>query len=235
MADIVLWRQVLEAIPPRVTRDAIGRWANYNQANSGYRPCDDGSNQIDLRFSSSSDILLQISKQFQSRKGNNFNIKTEETIYPKLRFIDPPVHSTLTHQPVALKDLSSDTRVCQKKQILKDMSQPMMLVLRKMPKPRFKTAIQMANVTDLLSKFVYAIQLLLPGFWNTCWLTLLPTQRMILKGITTRSWCYHPRTGKAINHDTSVSKDTMPPEITEARKDVSTFLLFKFQSRNPIL
>ncbi|GJR98230.1 reverse transcriptase domain-containing protein [Tanacetum coccineum] len=48
--------------------------------------------------------------------------------------------------------------------------------------------------------------------------TLLPQED--LKGITTRSGCYHSKAKNSLTHDTEVTKDTMPPADNGSTKDV---------------
>ncbi|GJS17497.1 hypothetical protein Tco_0411969 [Tanacetum coccineum] len=77
---------------------------------------------------------------------------------------------------------------------------------------------QMANLTDMLSKFVTANTAstsgsgTLPG--NT-----VTNPKEDLKGITTRSGVTI-QGPKAINHDTEVTKDTMPPANNGSTEDV---------------
>ncbi|GKA19549.1 reverse transcriptase domain-containing protein [Tanacetum coccineum] len=132
-------------------------------------------------------ILMQIIKTISIEEITS--IKTEETISTKVRFIDSSVSSN---------------------RILKDMVKANDAVFEeKCNQMVQKPAIQMANLTDMLSKFVTANTAstsgsgTLPG--NT-----VTNPKEDLKGITTRSGATI-QGPKAVNHDTEVTKDTMPP------------------------
>ncbi|GKA76713.1 hypothetical protein Tco_0783174 [Tanacetum coccineum] len=89
---------------------------------------------------------------------------------------------------------------------------------------------QMANLTDMLSKFVTANTAstsgsgTLPG--NT-----VTNPKEDLKGITTRSGVTI-QGPKAVNHDAEVTKDTMPPANNGSTEDVQPPVV-QIQSRNP--
>ncbi|GJW92275.1 hypothetical protein Tco_0169828 [Tanacetum coccineum] len=88
----------------------------------------------------------------------------------------------------------------------------------------------MANLTDMLSKFVTANTAstsgsgTLPG--NT-----VTNPKEDLKGITTRSGATI-QGPKAVNHDTEVTKDTMPPANNGSTEDVQPPVV-QIQTRNP--
>ncbi|GJV95155.1 hypothetical protein Tco_1546732 [Tanacetum coccineum] len=90
----------------------------------------------------------------------------------------------------------------------------------------------MANLTDMLSKFVTANTAstsgsgTLPG--NT-----VTNPKEDLKGITTRSGVTI-QGPKAVNHDAEVTKDTMPPANNGSTEDVQPPVI-QIQSRNPNL
>ncbi|GJW65733.1 reverse transcriptase domain-containing protein [Tanacetum coccineum] len=89
---------------------------------------------------------------------------------------------------------------------------------------------QMANLTDMLSKFVTANTAstsgsgTLPG--NT-----VTNPKEDLKGITTRSGVTI-QGPKAVNHDAEVTKDTMPPANNGSTEDVQPPVV-QIQTRNP--
>ncbi|GJS73328.1 reverse transcriptase domain-containing protein [Tanacetum coccineum] len=104
--------------------------ANFNQANSGYRP-PMVSNQIRppgfppvQNPHANNQNNFNRGNNFNQNRGNNFN---QGQIYR------PPVHQPVVNQPIAHQGLTSDTRCV--KTDLKDMSQPMMQWLRKTAKP----------------------------------------------------------------------------------------------------
>ncbi|GJT27440.1 reverse transcriptase domain-containing protein [Tanacetum coccineum] len=103
-------------------------------------------------------------------------------------------------------------------------------VLRNMQNQGQNLQSQMANLTDMLSKFVTANTAstsgsgTLPG--NT-----VTNPKEDLKGITTRSGVTI-QGPKAVNHDTEVTKDTMPPANNRSTEDVQPPIV-QIQSRNP--
>ncbi|GKB10109.1 reverse transcriptase domain-containing protein [Tanacetum coccineum] len=105
-------------------------------------------------------------------------------------------------------------------------------VLRNMQNQGQNLQSQMANLTDMLSKFVTANTAstsgsgALPG--NT-----VTNPKEDLKGITTRSGVTI-QGPKTVNHDTEVTKDTMPPANNGSTKDVQPPVV-QIQSRNPVL
>ncbi|GJV59040.1 RNA-directed DNA polymerase, eukaryota [Tanacetum coccineum] len=103
-------------------------------------------------------------------------------------------------------------------------------VLRNMQNQGQNLQSQMANLTDMLSKFVTANTAstsgsgTLPG--NT-----VTNPKEDLKGITTRSGVTI-QGPKACNHDTEVTKDTMPPANNGSTEDVQPPVV-QIQTRNP--
>ncbi|GJY61852.1 reverse transcriptase domain-containing protein [Tanacetum coccineum] len=103
-------------------------------------------------------------------------------------------------------------------------------VLRNMQNQGQNLQSQMANLTDMLSKFVTANTAstsgsgTLPG--NT-----VTNPKEDLKGITTRSGVTI-QGPKAVSHDTEVTKDTMPPANNGSTEDVQPPVV-QIQSRNP--
>ncbi|GKD66171.1 reverse transcriptase domain-containing protein [Tanacetum coccineum] len=103
-------------------------------------------------------------------------------------------------------------------------------VLRNMQNQGQNLQSQMANLTDMLSKFVTANTAstsgsgTLPG--NT-----VTNPKEDLKGITTRSGVTI-QGPKAVNHDTEVTKDTMPPANNGSTEDVQPPVV-QIQTRNP--
>ncbi|GJV14944.1 reverse transcriptase domain-containing protein [Tanacetum coccineum] len=161
------------------------------------------------------------------------SIKTEETISTKVRFIDlrsspqTSIHSTICR---LIKDLLLRHTFVSKEQILKDMSTANDAVLRNMQNQGQNLQSQMANLTDMLSKFVTANTAstsgsgTLPG--NT-----VTNPKEDLKGITTRSGVTI-QGPKAVNQDVEVTKDTMPPTNNGSTEDVQPPVV-QIQTRNP--
>ncbi|GJT72739.1 reverse transcriptase domain-containing protein [Tanacetum coccineum] len=158
--------------------------ANFNQANSGYRP---------------------------------------PMIYR------PPVHQPVVNQPVAHQGPAPQTHGVSKTDFERYVTAND-AVLRNMQNQGQNLQSQMANLTDMLSKFVTANTAstsgsgTLPG--NT-----ITNPKEDLKGITTRSGVTI-QGPKAVNHDTEVTKDTMPPANNGSTEDVQPPVV-QIQSRNP--
>ncbi|GJS04576.1 reverse transcriptase domain-containing protein [Tanacetum coccineum] len=206
--------------------------ANFNQANSGYRP-PMVSNQIRppgfppvQNPHANSQNNFNRGNNFNQNRGNNFN---QGQIYR------PPVHQPVVNQPVAHQGPAPQTHGVSKTDFERYVTAND-AVLRNMQNQGQNLQSQMANLTDMLSKFVTANTAstsgsgTLPG--NT-----VTNPKEDLKGITTRSGVTI-QGPKAVNHDTEVTKDTMPDTMPPTnngkhRRRFQTFLLFKIQNRNP--
>ncbi|GJS68772.1 reverse transcriptase domain-containing protein [Tanacetum coccineum] len=136
--------------------------------------------------------------------------------------IRPPV----AHQPVAHQGPAPQTHGVSKTDFERYVTAND-AVLRNMQNQGQNLQSQMANLTDMLSKFVTANTASTSGS-GTLPGTLLQHKGR-LKGITTRSGVTI-QGPKAVNHDTEVTKDTMPPANKEATDRTSQPLLFKIQS-----
>ncbi|GJX02807.1 reverse transcriptase domain-containing protein [Tanacetum coccineum] len=161
--------------------------------------------------------------------GNKLQSKQRETISTKFRFIDLRFISRqpVVHQPVAHQGPVPQHTVCQK-QILKDRHTNDAVLKTQNQGQNLQS--QMANLTDMLSKFVTANTAstsgsgTLPG--NT-----ITNPKEDLKGITTRSGVTI-QGPKAVNHDIEVTKDTMPPANNGSTEDVQPPVV-QIQTRNP--
>ncbi|GJX09371.1 reverse transcriptase domain-containing protein [Tanacetum coccineum] len=183
--------------------------ANFNQANSGYRP-PMVSNQIRppgfppiQNPHANSQNNFNRGNNFNQNRGNNFN---QGQIYR------PPVHQPVAHQGPAPQTHGVSKTDFERYITAND------AVLRNMQNQGQNLQSQMANLTDMLSKFVTANTAstsgsgTLPG--NT-----VTNPKEDLKGITTRSGVTI-QGPKAVNHDTEVTKDTMPPANNGSTEDV---------------
>ncbi|GJV65185.1 reverse transcriptase domain-containing protein [Tanacetum coccineum] len=192
----------------------MGRCANFNQANSGYRP-PMVSNQIRppgfppvQNPHANSQNNFNRGNNFNQNRGNNFN---QGQIYR------PPVHQPVVNQPIAHQGPAPQTHGVSKTDFERYVTAND-AVLRNMQNQGQNLQSQMANLTDMLSKFVTANTAstsgsgTLPG--NT-----ITNPKEDLKGITTRSGVTI-QGPKAINHDTEVTKDTMPPANNGSTEDV---------------
>ncbi|GJX00482.1 reverse transcriptase domain-containing protein [Tanacetum coccineum] len=202
--------------------------ANFNQANSGYRP-PMVSNQIRppgfppiQNPHANSQNNFNRGNNFNQNRGNNFN---QGQIYR------PPVHQPVVNQPVAHQGPAPQTHGVSKTDFERYVTAND-AVLRNMQNQGQNLQSQMANLTDMLSKFVTANTAstsgsgTLPG--NT-----VTNPKEDLKGITTRSGVTI-QGPKAVNHDTEVTKDTMPPANNGSTEDVQPPVV-QIQSRNPVL
>ncbi|GJU98110.1 reverse transcriptase domain-containing protein, partial [Tanacetum coccineum] len=200
--------------------------ANFNQANSGYRP-PMVSNQIRppgfppiQNPHANSQNNFNRGNNFNQNRGNNFN---QGQIYR------PPVHQPVVNQPVAHQGPAPQTHGVSKTDFERYVTAND-AVLRNMQNQGQNLQSQMANLTDMLSKFVTANTAstsgsgALPG--NT-----VTNPKEDLKGITTRSGVTI-QGPKTVNHDTEVTKDTMPPANNGSTEDVQPPVV-QIQSRNP--
>ncbi|GJW14079.1 reverse transcriptase domain-containing protein [Tanacetum coccineum] len=200
--------------------------ANFNQANSGYRP-PMVSNQIRppgfppvQNPHANSQNNFNRGNNFNQNRGNNFN---QGQIYR------PPVHQPVVNQPIAHQGPAPQTHGVSKTDFERYVTAND-AVLRNMQNQGQNLQSQMANLTDMLSKFVTANTAstsgsgTLPG--NT-----VTNPKEDLKGITTRSGVTI-QGPKAVNHDTEVTKDTMPPANNGSTEDVQPPVV-QIQSRNP--
>ncbi|GJS05706.1 reverse transcriptase domain-containing protein [Tanacetum coccineum] len=195
--------------------------ANFNQANSGYRP-PMVSNQIRppgfppiQNPHANSQNNFNRGNNFNQNRGNNFN---QGQIYR------PPVNQPVAHQGPAPQTHGVSKTDFERYVTAND------AVLRNMQNQGQNLQSQMANLTDMLSKFVTANTAstsgsgTLPG--NT-----VTNPKEDLKGITTRSGVTI-QGPKAVNHDAEVTKDTMPPANNGSTEDVQPPVV-QIQSRNP--
>ncbi|GJW64568.1 reverse transcriptase domain-containing protein, partial [Tanacetum coccineum] len=202
--------------------------ANFNQANSGYRP-PMVSNQIRppgfppvQNPHANSQNNFNRGNNFNQNRGNNFN---QGQIYR------PPVHQPVVNQPVAHQGPTPQTHGVSKIDFERYVTAND-AVLRNMQNQGQNLQSQMANLTDMLSKFVTANTAstsgsgTLPG--NT-----VTNPKEDLKGITTRSGITI-QGPKAVNHDAEVTKDTMPPANNGSTEDVQPPVV-QIPSRNPVL
>ncbi|GKB17499.1 hypothetical protein Tco_0851422, partial [Tanacetum coccineum] len=200
--------------------------ANFNQANSGYRP-PMVSNQIRppgfppvQNPHANSQNNFNRGNNFNQNRGNNFN---QGQIYR------PPVHQPVVNQPVAHQGPAPQTHGVSKTDFERYVTAND-AVLRNMQNQGQNLQSQMANLTDMLSKFVTANTAstsgsgTLPG--NT-----VTNPKEDLKGITTRSGVTI-QGPKAVNHDVEVTKDTMPPANNGSTEDVQPPVV-QIQTRNP--
>ncbi|GJY01849.1 hypothetical protein Tco_0360001 [Tanacetum coccineum] len=105
-------------------------------------------------------------------------------------------------------------------------------VLRNMQNQGQNLQSQMANLTDMLSKFVTANTASISGS-GTLPGNTVTNPKEDLKGITTRSGVTI-QGPKAVNHDAEVTKDTMPPANNGSTEDVQPPVV-QIQSRIQIL
>ncbi|GJT22842.1 hypothetical protein Tco_0892779 [Tanacetum coccineum] len=218
--------QTPASAPVKAVEQSCAAAANFNQANSGYRP-PMVSNQIRppgfppvQNPHANSQNNFNRGNNFNQNRGNNFN---QGQIYR------PPVHQPVVNQPVAHQGPAPQTHGVSKTDFERYVTAND-AVLRNMQNQGQNLQSQMANLTDMLSKFVTANTAstsgsgTLPG--NT-----ITNPKEDLKGITTRSGVTI-QGPKAVNHDTEVTKDTMPPANNGSTEDVQPPVV-QIQTRNP--
>ncbi|GJT68421.1 reverse transcriptase domain-containing protein [Tanacetum coccineum] len=194
---------------------------NYNQGNASYRPPmvshqirPPGFPPIQNPHANSQNNFNR-GNNFNQNRGNNFN---QGQIYR------PPVNQPVAHQGPAPQTHGVSKTDFERYVTAND------AVLRNMQNQGQNLQSQMANLTDMLSKFVTANTAstsgsgTLPG--NT-----VTNPKEDLKGITTRSGVTI-QGPKAVNHDAEVTKDTMPPANNGSTEDVQPPVV-QIQSRNP--
>ncbi|GJR24773.1 reverse transcriptase domain-containing protein [Tanacetum coccineum] len=171
---------------------------------------------------SSGNNLTKTGEQYQQNRGGNFN---QSQFQSESTSIDPRNQSPAYQAPVPQTHGVSKTDF-ERYVTAND------AVLRNMQNQGQNLQSQMANLTDMLSKFVTANTAstsgsgTLPG--NT-----VTNPKEDLKGITTRSGVTI-QGPKTVNHDTEVTKDTMPPANNGSTEDVQPPVV-QIQSRNPVL
>ncbi|GJR81918.1 reverse transcriptase domain-containing protein [Tanacetum coccineum] len=203
--------------------------ANFNQANSGYRP-PMVSNQIRppgfppvQNPHANNQNNFNRGNNFNQNRGNNFN---QGQIYR------PPVNQPVAHQGPAPQTHGVSKTDFERYVTAND------AVLRNMQNQGQNLQSQMANLTDMLSKFVTANTASTSGSGSLPGNTVT-NPKEDLKGITTRSGVttqgptIPPTTSTSMNRDTEVTKDTMPPTNNGSTKDVQPPVV-QVQSRNQI-
>ncbi|GJT67757.1 hypothetical protein Tco_1019237 [Tanacetum coccineum] len=138
-------------------------------------------------------------------------------IESKSKIYRPPVNQPVAHQPVAHQGPAPQTHGVSKTDFERYVTAND-AVLRNMQNQGQNLQSQMANLTDMLSKFVTANKLYFGS--GTSPGTTVTTTKEDLKG------------PKAVNHDTEVTKDTMPPANNGSTEDVQPPVV-QIQSRNP--
>ncbi|GJU65946.1 hypothetical protein Tco_1252205 [Tanacetum coccineum] len=152
----------------------------------------------------------------------------KKPISTKSQIIDP-VHQPVVNQPVAHQGPAPQTHSVSRTDFERYVTAND-AVLRNMQNQGQNLQSQMANLTDMLSKFVTANTAstsgsgTLPG--NT-----VTNPKEDLKGITTRSGVTI-QGPKAVNQDVEVTKDTMPPTNNGSTEDVQPPVV-QIQTRNP--
>ncbi|GJU48532.1 reverse transcriptase domain-containing protein [Tanacetum coccineum] len=206
--------------------------ANFNQGNTGYRP-QMVANQIRppgfppiQSHQGNNQNNFNRGNNYNQNRGNNFN---QSQIYrPQVN--QPPAYQAPVPQTHGVSKTNFDNYVKANDAVLRNMQNQGQTLQN-----------QMANLTDMLSKFVTSNTAstsgsgTLPG--NT-----ITNPKEDLKGITTRSGVAYqgpaiPSTSssppKVMNRDTEVTKDTMLPTNNGSTEDVQPPVV-QVQSQNPI-
>ncbi|GJR65688.1 reverse transcriptase domain-containing protein [Tanacetum coccineum] len=206
--------------------------ANFNQGNTGYRP-QMVANQIRppgfppvQSHQGNNQNNFNRGNNYNQNRGNNFN---QSQVYrPQVN--QPPAYQAPIPQTHSVSKTDFDNYVKANDAVLRNMQNQGQTLQN-----------QMANLTDMLSKFVTSNTAstsgsgTLPG--NT-----ITNPKEDLKGITTRSGVAYqgpaiPSTSssppKVMNRDTEVTKDTMLPTNNGSTEDVQPPVV-QVQSQNPI-
>ncbi|GJR44829.1 reverse transcriptase domain-containing protein [Tanacetum coccineum] len=205
--------------------------ANFNQGNTGYRP-QMVANQIRppgfppvQSHQGNNQNNFNRGNNYNQNRGNNFN---QSQVYrPQVN--QPPAYQAPVPQTHGVSKTDFDNYVKANDAVLRNMQNQGQTLQN-----------QMANLTDMLSKFVTSNTAstsgsgTLPG--NT-----VTNPKEDLKGITTRSGVAYqgpaiPSTSssspKVMNRDTEVTKDTMLPTNNGSTEDVQPPVI-QVQSQNP--
>ncbi|GJT48819.1 reverse transcriptase domain-containing protein [Tanacetum coccineum] len=223
-----------------VYRDNISEYvsqaaaANYNQVSSNFRPQMVSNHIRPPGFPPVQNSQANNANNFN--RGNNFNQNRESNFnqnrggnFNQSNFSQNQLHRPQVNQSPAYQAPVPQTHGVSKTDFERYVTAND-AVLRNMQNQGQNLQSQMANLTDMLSKFVTANTAstsgsgTLPG--NT-----VTNPKEDLKGITTRSGVTI-QGPKTVNHDTEVTKDTMPPANNGSTEDVQPPVV-QIQSRNP--
>ncbi|GJW37372.1 hypothetical protein Tco_0060292 [Tanacetum coccineum] len=223
-----------------VYRDNISEYvsqaaaANYNQVSSNFRPQMVSNHIRPPGFPPVQNSQANNANNFN--RGNNFNQNRESNFnqnrggnFNQSNFSQNQLHKPQVNQSPAYQAPVPQTHGVSKTDFERYVTAND-AVLRNMQNQGQNLQSQMANLTDMLSKFVTANTAstsgsgALPG--NT-----VTNPKEDLKGITTRSGVTI-QGPKTVNHDTEVTKDTMPPANNGSTEDVQPPVV-QIQSRNP--
>ncbi|GJS13194.1 hypothetical protein Tco_0407666 [Tanacetum coccineum] len=208
--------------------------ANYNQVSSNFRPQMVSNHIRPPGFPPVQNSQANNANNFN--RGNNFNQNRESNFnqnrggnFNQSNFSQNQLHRPQVNQSPAYQAPVPQTHGVSKTDFERYVTAND-AVLRNMQNQGQNLQSQMANLTDMLLKFVTANTAstsgsgTLPG--NT-----VTNPKEDLKGITTRSGVTI-QGPKTVNHDTEVTKDTMPPANNGSTEDVQPPVV-QIQSRNP--
>ncbi|GJT79635.1 reverse transcriptase domain-containing protein [Tanacetum coccineum] len=205
--------------------------ANFNQGNTGYRP-QMVANQIRppgfppvQSHQGNNQNNFNRGNNYNQNRGNNFN---QSQIYrPQVN--QPPAYQAPVPQTHGVSKTDFDNYVKANDAVLRNMQNQGQTLQN-----------QMANLTDMLSKFVISNTASTSGS-GTLPSNTVTNPKEDLKGITTRSGVAYqgpaiPSTSssspKVMNRDTEVTKDTMLPTNNGSTEDVQPPVV-QVQSQNP--
>ncbi|GKC92092.1 reverse transcriptase domain-containing protein, partial [Tanacetum coccineum] len=205
--------------------------ANYNPGNTGYRapianqirppgfpPVQNNQGTNQNRYNQGNNFNQNRGNNYNQNRGNNYN---QGQIYqPPVN--QPPVHQAPAPQTQGVTKTDFESYVKAND-----------AVMRNMQDQNQNLQNQMTNLTDMLSKFVNANTASSSGMGS------LPSNTVTnpkedLKGITTRSGAAYQgptiptitnSSSKVVEHETEVTKDTMPPTNNGSTKDVQPLVV----------
>ncbi|GJS48861.1 reverse transcriptase domain-containing protein [Tanacetum coccineum] len=204
---------------------------NYNQGNTGYRP-QMVANQIRppgfppiQSHQGNNQNNFNRGNNYNQNRGNNFN---QSQVYrPQVN--QPPTYQAPVPQTHGVSKIDFDNYVKANDAVLRNMQNQGQTLQN-----------QMANLTDMISKFVTSNTASTSGSGTLPGNTITNSNED-LKGITTRSGVAYqgpaiPSTSssppKVMNRDTEVTKDTMLPTNNGSTEDVQPSVV-QVQSQNP--
>ncbi|GJX73203.1 reverse transcriptase domain-containing protein [Tanacetum coccineum] len=196
-----------------VSQDAV---ANFNQGNTSYRAPISNQN----RHPSFPPVQNQRNNQnhYNQNRGNN---------YIQSQFYRPPINQPSVHQAPPYQALAPQTQGVTKTDF-ESYVKANDAVMRNMQDQNQNLQNQMTNLTDMLSKFVNSNTASTSGS-GTRPSNTITNPKVDLKGITTRSGVAYqgpmiPTTSsslpKVVEHETKVTKDTVPPTNNGSTEDV---------------
>ncbi|GKC24124.1 hypothetical protein Tco_1026274 [Tanacetum coccineum] len=200
--------------------------ANFNQGNTGYRA------PIANQIRPPGFPPVQQNQGNNQNRGNNYNqASTYQPPVNQSQIYRPPINQPLVHQAQPYQAPAPQTQGVTKNDF-ESYVKANDAVMRNMQDQNQNLQNQMTNLTDMLSKFVNSNTASTSGS-GTLPSNTITNPKVDLKGITTRSGVAYqgptiPTTSsppKVVEHETEVTKDTVPPTNNGSTKDVQPLVV----------